>query len=105
MPDLIATPGDYTGDGLIDAADYDRWRLDFGTTVAVAGTGADGNGDGLVNAADFVVWRNLMNSGSGSAFVESAVPEPPTLICFLFASASLAASRRRTWPSRDAALA
>lgn len=71
---LILPPGDYNGDQIVDAQDYNVWRGDFGESVT-AGTGADGNGDGTIDAADYVVWRKnfeLAGSGGGTG---AAVPE------------------------------
>jgi hypothetical protein len=73
--------GDYNGDSIVDAQDYNVWRGDFGNTIA-AGTGADGNGNGVIDAADYVVWRNHTSAGSGS--VASVVPEPGTAtLCWI----------------------
>jgi hypothetical protein len=58
-PGASGVPGDYDGDGLVDAADQVRWRRSFGLTVA-RGTSADGNRDGTIDAADYAVWRNAM---------------------------------------------
>jgi hypothetical protein len=60
-PGATGVPGDYDGNGSVDAADQGRWRASFGLTVA-RGTGADGNRDGVVDAADYVVWRNAMSA-------------------------------------------
>lgn len=63
-------PGDYNGDGLVDSADYTRWRDTLGSATELA---ADGNGNGVVDQADYQVWAtNLGRASSGSA----AVPEP-----------------------------
>jgi prepilin-type N-terminal cleavage/methylation domain-containing protein/prepilin-type processing-associated H-X9-DG protein len=71
-------PGDYNGDGRVDATDYTTWKGAFGTSV-VAGSGADGNGDGVVNAADYVVWRDhFTSSPGGGASATISVPEPTT---------------------------
>lgn len=64
--------GDYDGNGMVQAADYEQWKSAFGAAVA-AGTGADGNGNGMVDAADYAVWRNAAASAAGNA---TAVPEP-----------------------------
>ncbi len=64
-------PGDYNRDGAVDAADYDLWARDYGSTNLLA---ADGNEDGAVNAADYTVWRD--NAGGSSAM---AIPEPATV--------------------------
>lgn len=69
--------GDYTGDGLVNGADYTKWRQDFGSSALPAGNGADGNQNGIVDAADYVVWREHRTiAGQTTAMV----PEPGTLI-------------------------
>jgi FG-GAP-like repeat len=50
-------PGDYNGNGTVDAADYVVWRKTQGTTVTPS-SGADGNGDGMVDQDDYGVWRS-----------------------------------------------
>jgi prepilin-type N-terminal cleavage/methylation domain-containing protein/prepilin-type processing-associated H-X9-DG protein len=73
--------GDYDGNGAVNAADYTKWKTDFGLSVLV-GSGADGNADGIVDAADYTVWRdNLGAVGTGGgAMAEIAIPEPGTLV-------------------------
>jgi prepilin-type N-terminal cleavage/methylation domain-containing protein/prepilin-type processing-associated H-X9-DG protein len=91
-------PGDYDGSGSVDAADYTKWKADYGTTVAEPGTGADGNGDGVVDAVDYTLWRNHY-SGSGSGGVAGAgtsIPEPGTATLFGLLIAMLGASGLRT---------
>jgi subtilisin family serine protease len=56
--------GDYDGSGLVDEGDYDVWKANFGSTVAMPGTGADGNYDGVVDAADYSVWRDHLGEGT-----------------------------------------
>lgn len=63
-------PGDYDGDGDVDAADYALWSDDFGTNNPAA----DGNGDGLVSAADYTIWRDAFETATAAA-----VPEPSSL--------------------------
>ncbi len=53
---MLSAPGDYDGNGMINANDYTTWRTNFGDTVA-HGSGADGNHNGAIDAADYVVWR------------------------------------------------
>ncbi len=62
--DLIPTgPGDYNGDGNVDAADYTVWRDNLGST---SNLDADGDGSGTVDAADYTVWTsNFGDSGEG----------------------------------------
>jgi hypothetical protein len=71
-PDAVA--GDFNGDRAVDAADFDRWRADFGKWVAKGG-GADASGNGVVDAADYVAWRNASSFTPQSA-IAPAIPEP-----------------------------
>jgi hypothetical protein len=70
-PGASGVPGDFDGNGLVDAADQVRWRGSFGLTVA-RGTSADGNRDGTIDAADYVVWRNAM--AASAAGLAAATP-------------------------------
>ncbi|MEM6328985.1 MAG: dockerin type I domain-containing protein [Planctomycetota bacterium] len=76
-----ALPGDYNGDGEIDAADFVIWQTTFGDTVgdglAAPGDGADGNGDGLVDGADYAWLRNQLPPGTSATII--AVPEPTSV--------------------------
>lgn len=59
-------PGDYNDDGIVDAADYVRWR------------------DGLapphspLDSQDYQLWRQNFGAGAGSGAVANSVPEPAT---------------------------
>ena len=91
-------PGDYSGDGVVDAGDYAIWRATMGTSVP-PGTGADGNADGQIDAADYVVWRKQMTVAAGTGSLHSpAVPEPATAA--LAAMALIAAACRKVSSSR-----
>jgi hypothetical protein len=73
----VALPGDYTHNGIVDAADYVVWRKGLGTTYT---------------QNDYNVWRahfgQTAGSGSGSgAAANFAVPEPSTLVLLLLAAA------------------
>lgn len=50
----MTSQGDYTGDGLADAADYTVWRDTFGSTTDLR---ADGDGDGVIGDGDSDRWR------------------------------------------------
>ncbi len=76
-------PGDYDGNGAVEAADYEVWKANFGDTSLLV---ADGNGDQIVDAADYVIWRNNLGrtwqSLTGAAAVDSlarAAPEPSAI--------------------------
>ncbi len=74
-----AEPGDYNGDGRVDASDYAVWRGAFGTN----NLSADGNGDGVVDAADYVIWRAHATASVAGVSISQAVPEPSTM-CIVF---------------------
>ena len=74
-------PGDYNGNGAVDAADYVVWRKMLGSSVPNF-SGADGNGNGVVDQDDQAVWRahfgeTLPAVGAGSlvAAANAATPE------------------------------
>jgi hypothetical protein len=83
--------GDYTGDGLVNAADYTVWRDTLGSTTELA---ADGDASGVIDAPDYGVWT--ANYGASAA---TAVPEPAT---WMLLAAGLLACRRRRESVRSA---
>ena len=60
-------PGDFNGDGFVDAADYVVWRHSLGLTGV--GLAADGDHDNAISEGDYNVWRSHFGvvSGNGSA--------------------------------------
>jgi hypothetical protein len=69
-------PGDFNGNGVVDAADYTRWRDNLG---AANEAGINNNGDGGgVTASDFTFWKSRFGntSGVGSIAEATAAPEP-----------------------------
>ncbi|MGL4514370.1 MAG: matrixin family metalloprotease [Lacipirellulaceae bacterium] len=79
-------PGDYTGDGRVNAADYTRWRDLLGSTTSVA---ADGSQNGQVDQIDYTVWRNFYGQSDRRS---TSVPEPAAA---LLASMACFVVRRR----------
>ena len=80
-----SVPGDYNGNGSVDAADYTVWQDSIGETVT-NGTGADGVADGTINNLDYLFWKTqFTNAGSGSGS-GAAVPEPSSLALVLLAA-------------------
>lgn len=73
----FALPGDYNGDGTVDAADYTEWR--------------DGLGSVFV-AADYQTWAANYGRTAAPATASGAVPEPASLVGVIGA---LAWRRRR----------
>jgi len=85
----VGVPGDYNGNGVVDAADYVVWRNGgpLQNEVATIGT---------VDAADYDAWRARFGntSGSGSASA-AAVPEPVAIWLALIGMAAVLPWRRR----------
>lgn len=82
-------PGDYNGNGVVDAADYTVLRDSLGSTGA--GLPADGNGDGVVDTADYTFWAARFGDGAPAA----AVPEPAAVAQLAILAVSAMALRRR----------
>jgi hypothetical protein len=93
-PDPSTLNGDYDGNGFpSQAADFAKWRADFGKLVAV-GNGADGSRNGVIDAADYIILRLHAVSYSGAG---ASVPEPNLLAILVSGLISiLAASNRRS---------
>jgi T5SS/PEP-CTERM-associated repeat protein len=93
-------PGDYNGDGQVDAGDYTVWRDALGDSGA--GLAADGSGptpgvpDGVVDHLDYDFWKSRFgeSSGAGTGAGSAAVPEPTAL---LLAALGCVAVRLRRW--------
>jgi T5SS/PEP-CTERM-associated repeat protein len=80
----VGVPGDFNGNGVVDAADFVVWRKGLGTTYT---------------QNDYNVWRaNFGQQGGGGsgATVNAAVPEPSTLVLLIFAAAGWCFRRGRT---------
>jgi autotransporter-associated beta strand protein len=100
--DLVVTaagvPGDYNGNGVVDAADYVIWRKHLGTNTQLTNEVA-GVTPGSVTQEDFDAWRsrfgNTSGSGTGGGLAgEQAVPEPTTIL-FVLVGAPLITWRQR----------
>jgi glucose/arabinose dehydrogenase len=90
-------PGDYNGDGAVDAADYVVWRDTLGSMTQLA---ADGDRSGTVDGGDYTLWRQNFGEirGGRQPPVASSlrVPEPaiiPGTLIALFCG-----RRRRSLP-------
>lgn len=93
----MGLPGDYNGDGFVNAADYTVWRNNLG---AGDESSLNGNGDGMngVDAGDYALWKMHFgepNAGAGG-LAASAVPEPSAVVLTLFSLVGLVGFRRRS---------
>ncbi|HEX2476814.1 MAG TPA: hypothetical protein VHK01_18820 [Lacipirellulaceae bacterium] len=72
-------PGDYNGNGVVDAADYVLWRKGGPLQNEV-------DSPGIVNVADYSAWRARFGStsGSGATFEIRSVPEAATVTLLIF---------------------
>ena len=90
---LPRLPGDYNGNGTVDAADYSVWRDHLGQTFTLPNEDP-GTTPGQVTAEDYEFWKShfgqTAGSGSGlpSAASQSVVPEPSTVMLLILAAAS-----------------
>jgi hypothetical protein len=93
-------PGDYDQDGKVDDADYDVWKLNFGSDWNLA---ADGNLNGVVDAADYAVWRdNVGQSVNALLGRGAAVPEPSAMTFVIgLGIVAFATATRGLWRGRS----
>ena len=75
-----ALPGDYNGDGIVNAIDFTVWRNSFGQTGPAMQ--ADGNGDRVIDQGDYDVWRDHFGQ-SLPPTPSLAVPAPASVSLFL----------------------
>ncbi|MFO0788600.1 MAG: DNRLRE domain-containing protein [Pirellulales bacterium] len=74
---VTGLPGDYNGNGTVDAADYVLWRN--GGPLA-----NEGDNPGTVDAGDYNFWRaHYGQTASGSSVGPQAVPEPASIALVL----------------------
>jgi hypothetical protein len=101
VPPAAGVPGDYNGDGSVNAADYTVWRNMLGVTGP--SLAADGDNNNMIDNRDYNFWKTHFGqtAGSGAASVadetSAAVPEPTSLvIASCWALAILTVFPRRT---------
>jgi hypothetical protein len=91
-PNVVAVPGDYNNNGVVDAADYVVYRNNVGqATLPNRGTGIVG----AVGNADYDFWKSRFGSTSGSGTSVASVPEPGTCLLALVAFVGWIGARRR----------
>lgn len=87
--DVQTVSADFTGDGVVDGADFLLWQR---VVAQFDGGVADPNDDGFVDGADLAFWRaQFGNTGGGS----TGVPEPAAATLLFAAAPALLATRRR----------
>lgn len=89
-------PGDFNGNGVVDAADYTLWRDNLGAANESA---INNNGDGGgITASDYTFWKqrfgNSAGSGASGLATTGAVPEPATAFLAVFTFGLAAVARR-----------
>jgi len=91
----VGMPGDYNGDGKVDAADYTVWRDNLGAPDESSLHG-NGNNAGGVDQADYELWKmHYGDSGAGAtSLAGTSVPEPTAIVLCLLASVGAACIRR-----------
>ncbi len=87
----LLIPGDFDGDGAVDAFDLGIWQNGFGITSGATLADGDANGDGAVDAFDLAVWQ-LNFKGDVDVF---SVPEPATAAMLVLATPWLMRRRAR----------
>jgi hypothetical protein len=90
-----STPGDFNGDGVVDAADYTVWMDNLGLPEDGR---LNGNGDGgTVAGSDYTLWTSNFPSGLGAVSRGGAttVPEPSGILLVSLATAIMGEPRRR----------
>ena len=79
---VVALPGDYNNDGIVNIADYTTWRDNLGAPAGTLLNDADG---GVIGAAQHATWK--ANFGAtlppSAVFESSAVPEPSAWVACL----------------------
>jgi len=95
---IVVAPGDYNGDGHVDAVDYTVWRDTHGSTEDLR---ADGNGNFMIDDGDFEIWRENFGAVYDTANGSAAVVPEPTAIAAILCGAAISAVRSRSRTSRS----
>jgi len=90
-------PGDYNGNGIVDATDYSIWRNTLGSTTDLRANGDNtGTSSGIVDQADYAIWKLNYGRRAGSAAGGvTGVPEPASAVPLAMVAAFTLLGRRR----------
>ena len=96
---IFQVPGDFNADGLVDAADFVKWRENFGQNEeSLLGAG---DGSGTVDLGDYDIWAAAYASAPGSQSNPAvAVPEPTGLLLAVGFATLAAPPRSRSSKNR-----
>ncbi|MEO0529576.1 MAG: sulfatase-like hydrolase/transferase [Planctomycetota bacterium] len=104
LPEVLwlTEQGDFTGDGILDAADWQRLKTGFGVDVSSLDAvvayraGGDINLDGRVDRLDFAEFKTCFEAANGAGSFEAmlaSVPEPTSGLLLVPAVAACAGRR------------
>ena len=93
-----SVPGDYNGDGFVDAADYTVWRdnLNGDPAAFVAGSRDPSNVSPTINGDDYTYWKTNFSGGLGSGSLASSVVPEPSAIAFVLVAMLVMGGIRRS---------
>ncbi len=83
-------PGDYDGNGIVDAADYTIFQDNFGGDSSVLN--GNGSGAATVVQADYLRWKD--NFGSSGSANNAAIPEPGSMVLLVLQAGLLGCLRK-----------
>jgi autotransporter-associated beta strand protein len=80
-------PGDFTGDGFVNAADLAAWQAGFGSGSTRAQGDSDGDAD--VDGFDFLAWQRQLGAGAPAVSANVPTPEPASFLLCVIALAAI----------------
>ena len=93
IPIAVDLPGDYNGDGTVNAADYAVWRDNSGASVMLHNDTTPGS----VIAADYEEWQANFGDAIDEGNSGTNVPEPAALLLAAIAAAATFSRRMSSW--------
>ncbi|MEM9185107.1 MAG: hypothetical protein AAGB00_01265 [Planctomycetota bacterium] len=96
-----STPGDYNGDGVVNAADYTVWRDNLGLTFDLPNKDPLATTPDVVDAEDYLFWRSQFGEGEALTALNASVTPEPASLAMIAAVASVSLVRARRRVTRD----